>query len=186
MNKQIAAAIALAMGFTSGFASAAPTCQMNVAGSDVTVTILDTGLVYTGGKQPPQGTVTYPGTGRQGDVAASCSDNAGLCKAVQFYARPADAKWGWAADPVIDSDARVIRGQYDPAKHAMSFRFKLVPEMLNANGKLRLHFAGKDPAGNIVAAYQPQGGNCVANNNSTTSDPHVELTVLQQPTPQPR
>lgn len=148
----------LALIALAGTANAAPTCKMQVAGDNVTIAIADTGMVWSGGAQAPAGMATYPGTGRDGDIAASCRDNATVCQSARWFLRFADSKAGWVSDNDLGNDSRAVTCQYDPQALAQVCAFELTDGMKTASGKVRMHFAVKLPNGPIAAAYQPQSG----------------------------
>ena len=143
----------------AGTANAAPSCKMTVSGDkQVTIAIADTGMVWSDGAQPPAGMTTYPGTGRAGDVAASCSDNNVTCQSAKWFLRFADSKAGWVSDNDLGNDSRAITCTYDPQARAQVCTFELVDGMKTASGKVRMHFSAKLPGGTVAAAYQPQSG----------------------------
>lgn len=150
------ALIALAAGTA---ANAAPSCKMTVSGDkQVTIAIADTGMVWSDGAQPPAGMTTYPGTGRAGDIAASCSDNATVCQQAKWFLRFDQSQAGWVRDEDLGTDQRAIACAYDAQARAQVCAFDLVDGMKTANGKVRMHFAAKLPGGTVAAAYQPQSG----------------------------
>ena len=159
----------------AGTANAAPTCKMQVSGSQVAITIADTGMVWSDGAQPPAGMTTYPGTGRAGDVAASCSDNNVTCQSAKWFLRFADSKAGWVSDNDLGNDSRAITCTYDPQARAQVCTFELVDGMKTASGKVRMHFSAKLPGGQVVAAYQPQAGCKVEKDGK--GNPHTILTT---------
>lgn len=157
-------------------AIAEPTCKMSVNGSQVSVTIADTGLVWSDGQKPPAGWTSYPGTGREGDIAASCSDNESQCASASWYLRFADANQGWPSDSSVDSDPRVVKGRYLPQDHAITYHFSLIKGMATKGGSVRMHYSAK-VGDQVVAAYQPQDG-CLVDKGSIGGHPH---TVVKQP-----
>lgn len=154
---------------TSVFAE--PSCKIVTNGSQVTVAISDTGVVWSDGQNPPQGWVSYPGTGRDGDIAASCSDNGAKCTAAKWYLRFADASQGWPSDGVLDSDPRVVKCVYNNG--AISCHFTLTSNMKTSNGQGRMHYAAKI-GDQVVAGYQPQSG-CAVDKESIGGHPHTVI-----------
>ena len=144
-------------GLAAGTANAAPSCTMKKDGQRVTITIADTGMVLTGGAQPPAGAVTYPGTGRAGDVAMSCNDNQQLCASAKWVLRFADAAFGWPGDNVLTSDERAVQCTYDTSVLAQVCAFDLKAGQKTRDGKVRMHFSSVI-GDQVVAAYQPQAG----------------------------
>lgn len=142
----------------AGTANAAPSCKMQVSGSQVVITIADTGMVWSDGAQPPAGMTTYSGTGRAGDTSASCSDNGTACQSAKWFLRFADSKAGWVSDNDLGNDSRAVTCQYDPQALAQVCAFELTDGMKTTSGKVRMHFAAKLPGGTVAAAYQPQSG----------------------------
>ena len=143
---------------TVGNATAEPTCRMQVSGSQVKVSIADTGMVWSDGAQPPAGMVAYPGTGRSGDIAASCSDNESACQSAKWFLRFDQSQNGWVSDNDLGNDPRAVTCQYDPQGHAQVCSFALTNGMKTAGGKVvRMHFSAL-VNGQVVAAYQPQSG----------------------------
>ncbi len=159
----------------AGTANAAPTCKMQVSGSQVAITIADTGMVWSDGAQPPAGMTTYPGTGRSGDVAASCSDNAAACQQAKWFVRFDQSIAGWVSDNDLGADSRAVTCQYDQGSRAQVCTFELVDGMKTASGKVRMHFSAKLPGGQVVAAYQPQAGCKVEKDGK--GNPHTILTT---------
>lgn len=164
----------LLVGF-AGSANAAPTCKMQVSGSQVDITIADTGMVWSGGAQPPAGMTTYPGTGRPGDTAASCSDNDTVCESAEWFLRFADSKQGWVGDQNLGNDRRAITCQYDPKARAQVCSFELNDDMRTAKKNVRMHFSVRLPNGSVVAAYQPQAGCTVKKDDQ--GNPHTIVSV---------
>lgn len=164
----LAVAVVAAFGLINS-AFAEPTCKMSVNGSQVTVTISDTGVVWSGGQKPPQGWTSYPGTGKPDDIAASCSDNEAQCGAAKWYLRFADSKQGWPGDSVVESDRRVVRGTYKNL--AVTYAFTLTEGMKTSKGQARMHYSAKI-GDQVVAAYQPQAG-CSVDSDSIGSHPHT-------------
>lgn len=171
--KKSVLAVAVAIGLTGFIASAfaEPTCKIATSGSQVTVTISDTGVVFTGGQKVPQGWTSYPGTGRAGDIAASCSDNEAQCAATSWYLRFADSKQGWPGDSVLESDSRVVKCSY--AGNAITCRYTLTDGMRTAKGQVRMHYSAKI-GDQVVAAYQPQSG-CAVDKESIGNHPHTVI-----------
>ena len=159
----------------AGTANAAPTCKMQVAGDNVTIAIADTGMVASGGQSLPAGMTTYPGTGRQGDVSASCSDNAEACKSATWFLRFDQSAAGYPSDNDLGSDQRAVACSYDPQGRAQVCSFKLADGMKTAKGEVQMHFSAKLPNGQVVAAYQPQSG-CVVEKDGR-GNPHVIVSA---------
>lgn len=158
----------------AGTANAAPTCTRQIDGDNVMFTISDTGMVFVG-QQPLAGMTTYPGTGRQGDVSASCSDNATVCQSAKWFLRFADSKFGWVSDNDLITDQRAVTCTYDSQARAQVCNFQLVDEMKTAGGKVRMHFSAKLPNGQVVAAYQPQSGCTVV--KDPKGNPHTIVSA---------
>lgn len=172
MSKKMIA-LAVAAVFVSVAAVAEPTCKLEKTGDRITVTVANTGMVFTGGAQPPAGAITYPGTGRSGDVALSCSDNATVCQSAQWYLRFADAKFGWPGDNNL-TDERAVACSYDPARLAQVCIFDLKDGQVTKQGKVRMHFSAKI-GGSVIAAYQPQSGGCTVEKDKK-GNPHMILS----------
>ena len=153
-------------------ALAAPSCKIDTSGSRVTVTITDTGIVWNSKQKPSQGWVTYLGTETPGDVAASCSDNEARCAAAKWYLRFADSKQGWPGDSVIESDKRVVPCTYKDL--TLTCAYTLVDGMKNKDGGVQMHYAAKID-GQVVAAYQPQIGDCATSTNSIGGYRHTVI-----------
>ena len=150
----------LLIGLAAGTAAnAAPICKSQVNGNQATVTVADTGMVWSDGAQPPVGLITYPGTGRTDDIAASCSDNAVFCKSAKWFLRFADSNAGWVSDNDLGNDSRAVACTYDSQARAQVCTFEIVDGMKPTNGgKPRMDFSVRLPNGQVVAAYQPQSG----------------------------
>ncbi len=159
----------------AGTANAAPTCKMQVSGSQVAITIADTGVVASGGQSLPPGMVSYPGTGRAGDIAASCSDNTTVCQSAKWFLRFADSKQGWVSDNDLGNDLRAVACTYDSQARAQVCTFELADGMETANGKVRMHFSAKLPGGTVAAAYQPQSGCRVEKDGK--GNPHTVIST---------
>lgn len=163
-------------GLASTAANAAPICKMQVDGTQVSITIADTGMVFVG-QQPPSGMMTYPGTGRAGDIAASCSDNAEACKSATWFLRFDQSAAGYPSDNDLGSDSRAVACSYDPQDRAQVCSFKLADGMKTAGGKVRMHFSAKLPNGQVVAAYQPQSGCTVEKDGK--GNPHAIVSAAK-------
>lgn len=160
----------------AGNVNAAPICKSQVNGDQAIVTVTDTGVVASGGQSLPPGMVSYPGTERAGDIAASCSDNNATCQAAKWFVRFDQSKAGWPKDEDLGTDTRAVACQYDPQAQAQVCNFKIVDGMMPINGgKPRLHFSAKLPNGQVVAAYQPEGG-CPTNKDGKGNS-HTILTA---------
>lgn len=171
MKKNLLVIVVVCFGFvTSVFAE--PICKIATNGSQVAVTVSDTGVVWSDGQNPPQGWVSYPGTGRAGDIAASCSDNEAKCASASWYLRFADASQGWPSDGVLDSDPRVVKCVY--SNGAISCHFTLTSKMETSNGKIRMHYVAKIIGDQVVAAYQPKSG-CHVDKESVGGNPHTVI-----------
>lgn len=173
------AAAATCFGFTNS-AFSEPTCKMSIDGSKVSVTISDTGIVWNSKQKPSQGWVTYPGTGTPGDVAASCSDNKERCVAIKWYLRFADSVQGWPSDSVIESDKRVVPCTYRDLGLTCAYTFVNGMRKVNngvVSNEVVMHYSAKVD-GQVVAAYQPQGGDC---GTRTDNAGGYTLTVIKQP-----
>ena len=143
----------------AGSANAAPICRSQVDGDQAIVTVTDTGMVWADGAQPPAGLITYPGTGRLGDIAASCSDNAVFCQSAKWFLQFPDSKQGLVSNGDLGNDQRAITCRYDQGSRAQVCNFKIVDGMMPIKGgKIRLHFSARLPNGQVIAAYQPQSG----------------------------
>lgn len=165
----------LALTGLAGTANAAPTCTLKNEGGQVSIVIADTGMVASGGQSLPAGMTTYPGTGRQGDVSASCSDNAEACKSATWFLRFDQSAAGYPSDNDLGSDQRAVACSYDPQGRAQVCSFKLIDGMKTANGKVRMHFSAKLPNGQVVAAYQPQSGCTVEKDGK--GNPHTIVSA---------
>lgn len=173
--KKFVLAVTVAVGLT-GFglidsALAEPTCKIATNGSQVTVTVSDTGVVFTGGQKVPQGWTSYPGTGRAGDIAASCSDNEAQCASATWYLRFADSKQGWPGDSVLGTDSRVVKCSY--SRLAVTCTYQLTDGMRTGKGQVRMHYSA-EVGGQVVAAYQPQSG-CTVDKDSIGNHPHTVI-----------
>lgn len=155
----------------AGTANAAPTCKMQVSGSQVAITIADTGVVASGGQSLPPGMVSYPGTGRAGDIAASCSDNTTVCQSAKWFLRFADSKQGWVSDNDLGNDSRAVACTYDSQARAQVCTFELADGMET----VRMHFSAKLPGGTVAAAYQPQSGCRVEKDGK--GNPHTVIST---------
>ncbi len=174
----VVVAVACLSFIASAFAE--PTCKISVNDLwvndlQVSVTIFNPGVVWSGGQKPPQGWVAHPGTGKPDDIVASCSDNEARCGAAEWYLRFFDAKQGWPDDSVVGAraargmyqkravifvvrgDRRAVRGIYKNL--AVTYDFTLTEGMKTENGEVREHYSVKI-GDQMVAAHQPQGMGC--------------------------
>lgn len=180
MKKFLVLIVAVGLAGIFGSAMAEPTCHVSTTGKHVIVTVKDAGVVFTKGQKPPEGWVSYPGTGNSDDIAASCSDNEGKCATIKWYIRFADAGWGWPSNADLETDKRVIRScHFESKDYAMVCEYDFQPNMKSVKtGKVRMHYAAA-VNGQVVAAYQPQGGDCVTNNNSKGGFTHTEVDMKE-------